>query len=463
MTQLTQKPTPAIHSLPKPPQAEGHWLLGNYPDFVDDTVGFLLDLYRNYGDVVRTRFFHWETYFVTHPDGIQHVLQGNHRNYSKRFIEYEKLQWIVGNGLLTSDGDFWLRQRRLIQPAFHRRRIAGFAAMMRDFTREMLAEWDKKEDGTAIDLDKEMMALTLRIVSQALFSFDSRREAEKVDEAFSFANEYVGVDASRPFANLWRRVPTPRNRRFEESIATLDAIVHRIIAERRQNPAAEEDLLGMLMAARDEETGKGMTDEQVRDEVMTLLLAGHETTANALTWTFYLLSQHPDAAAKLHEEIDAVLGKRPFTLDDLPNLTYTKIVIEESMRLYPPAYSIGRVADGDDAIMGYRIPAGTPVFMSSYVTHRRPDFWQEPERFDPERFTPERSEGRHRFAYFPFGGGPRLCIGENFALMEAQILLATIAQRYRLRHVPSHPVAMQPLITLRPRYGMEMTLHRRER
>jgi cytochrome P450 len=195
---------------------------------------------------------------------------------------------------------------------------------------------------------------------------------------------------------------------------------------------------------------------------MTLLLAGHETTANALTWTFYLLSQHPDAATKLHEEIDAVLGKRPFTLDDLPHLTYTKMVIEEAMRLYPPAYSIGRVADGEDAIMGYRVPAGTPVFMSSYVTHRRPDFWQEPERFDPERFTPERSEGRHRFAYFPFGGGPRLCIGENFALMEAQILLATIAQRYTLHHVPSHPVAMQPLITLRPRYGMEMTLQRRE-
>lgn len=465
MTQLTQQPTAEdIQQLPTPPGPRGHWLLGNYPDLEADALGFLTGLRRQYGDVVRTRFLVWNAYFVAHPDGVQHVLQSNHRNYNKEFIEYEKLSWIVGNGLLTSDGDFWLRQRRLAAPAFHRKNIAGYATIMTAAADDMLQGWETAAaQQQPLDISKEMMRATLRIVTQALFSFDSAADAATVDHAFSFANEYIGTDAERPFAQWLRHIPTARNRRFKESIDALDAIVYRIINTRRQQPetAADNDLLAMLMNARDEETGAGMTDQQLRDEVMTLLLAGHETTANALTWTFYLLSEHPAVRAELEAEVDAVLNGRLPTVEDLPQLSYTRMVIEESMRLYPPAYSIGRMAIDDDAIGGYHVPAGSPVFMSSYVTHRHPDFWDEPEAFRPRRFEPQRVQERDRFAYFPFGGGPRLCIGNNFAMMEAQLLLATVVQRYRLHLAPGHPVEMEPLITLRPKYGMVMGIEAR--
>lgn len=452
-----------VKDLPKPPGPQGHWLMGNYPEFEKGVLAFLTGLRRDFGDIVRTRFLFWNAYFISHPDGIQHVLQTNHRNYNKEFIEYEKLGWIVGNGLLTSDGDFWLRQRRLAAPAFHRRNIENYAGIMTDATEQMLREWE-----TAVsprDISKDLMRVTLQIVGEALFSFDSANDAETIDEAFSMANEYIAIDGEKPLSPLLRHLPTARNREFRRSVATLDRIVYRIIDSRRKNPELlhNGDLLAMLMTARDEETGEGMTDQQLRDEVLTLLLAGHETTANALTWTFYLLSQNPYAREELHAEVDRVLNGRLPTIDDLPRLPYTKMVIDESMRLYPPAYSIGRVAIDDDEILGYRVPAGTPIFMSSYVTHRHPMFWNEPEAFRPERFRPEFVRDRHRFAYFPFGGGPRLCIGNNFALMEAQLVLATIAQRYQMDLAPGHPVEPEPLITLRPRHGMQMAITPRNR
>lgn len=303
------------------------------------------------------------------------------------------------------------------------------------------------------------MRLTLRIVGQALFSIDLSDEADTVGQGFSAVRKLLQSYVFRPFPPL--SVPTPRNRRLNAAIRSLDGVVQGIIDERRQHNADSGDLLSMLLLARDEETGEGMNDRQLRDEVMTLLLAGHETTANALTWMWYLLSQHPDVEARLHTELDKVLGGNIPTVDHLPDLKYTRMVIEEALRLYPPVFGFGRKATGEDELGGYYVPANTLIWLSPYVTHRHPDFWQQPEVFDPERFSPESAANRPHYAYFPFGGGPRLCIGSNLAMMEAQLITATIAQRYLLRLVPDHPVEPEVSLTLRPKYGLPMTIHQR--
>jgi cytochrome P450 len=347
-----------------------------------------------------------------------------------------------------------------MQPVFHRQRIAGFARLMTAAALEMLARWEA-ETVERCDLADEMMRLTLAIVGRALFSIDLAREAHAVGPAFTTVNRHLGqfnLMLLLPF------LPTRANRRFRKAVAELDQVVWRVIGERRKSGADGEDrgdLLSMLLAARDADTGEGMSDRQLRDEIITLMLAGYETTANALTWTFYLLAQNADAERRLHEEVDAVLGARPPEADDLPRLVWTRMVIEEAMRLYPPAWIVTRGAIEDDELAGHRIAAGSIVMASPWVTHRHPDFWPEPERFDPERFSPERAAGRHRYAYFPFGGGPRLCIGSGFAMTEAQLILATVAQRHRFRLEPGYRATPEPLITLRPRGGMPVTVERR--
>jgi cytochrome P450 len=450
-----------------PPGPRGELIRGILPEFQKDPLSFQLRLTRIYGDIVRLRVATWNAYLINHPDYIQHVLQDNHRNYSKQMDEYRRLGWVVGHGLLTSDGDFWLQQRRLIQPAFHRKRIEAYGTIMQRAAQEMLDQWQEPADqGQPVDVAEEMMRVTLRVVGETLFGVDLTDAANVIGPAFSFANEYLSKDAEQ-FLALPRWVPTRRNRQFKLALDQLNHAVDQIISHRRQEPEDTGDLLSMLLMARDTDTGEGMSDRQLRDEVMTLMLAGHETTANSLAWTFYLLSQHPEVAQKLRDEVDTLLveaataEKRPPTVADLPQLPYTRMVIEESMRLYPVAWSFGRMTVGDDKIGGYPVPAGTPIFISAFTTHRHPDFWEEPDRFDPERFTPERSQGRHRFAYIPFSGGPRQCIGNTFAMMEAQLILATVLQRYRLELVPGHPVEPEPLITLRPRYGLLMQLNRR--
>ncbi|HXH22943.1 MAG TPA: cytochrome P450 [Dehalococcoidia bacterium] len=443
-----------------PPGPRSFSPFGNLPALQRDPLGTFLRDRERYGDVVRYRGGIWYAYLVSHPDDIKHVLQDNNQNYRKGF-SYEVLKPVLGQGLLTNEGESWLRQRRLAQPAFHRARIARISGLMSESIEAMLARWDSRLDPEApVDVLPEMIRLTLEIVSRTLLGVRLGPEADQVGQAVRELQAHVNYRATHLFS-LPEKYPTPRNRRFHRWLALLDAIVFRIIDQHRAAGPGGDDLLSMLLAARDQESGEGMSDRQLRDEVMTIFLAGHETTATALTWTWYLLSQHPEAEARLHREVDTVLDGRPPVYDDLASLPYTRMILEESMRLYPPAWAVGRFAVGPDTVGGYDLPAGSQIVMSQYVTHRHPAFWERPDEFDPERFTPERSAGRPRFAYFPFGGGPRYCIGADFAMIEAQLTLAAVAQRYRLRLSPGHPVEVDPLVTLRPKHGMVMRLERR--
>jgi cytochrome P450 len=443
-----------------PPAALGGDLVfGRARDFQRDTLQFIQTL-AAIGDVVRYRFVVWPTFFLNHPDYIKHVLQENHRNYNKDVPTTRLLKTVLGTGLITNDGASWLHQRRLIQPAFHRQRIAAFGTLMTTAATEMLHRWDALcQSGASLDAANEMMSLTLRVVGLALFGADMGREVDTVGRSFTILNNFLTRAAYQPFMML-PGVPARGKRQFRAARRELDEVVYQIIAERRAGSADRDDLLSMLLHARDEETGESMNDQQLHDEVITLLLAGHETTAVTLNWTWFLLSTHPDVERRLHAELGTVLGGRPPSTDDLPNLPYTRMIIEEAMRLYPPAWAILRRAIGGDQIGPYRVPAGTSIFISPYAMHRHPGFWENPEAFDPERFTPERSAGRPHFAYVPFGGGPRQCIGNIFALTEAQLMLATVAQRYRLSMHPGYQVKPNPLITLRVQGGLPVLLER---
>jgi cytochrome P450 len=397
---------------------------------------------------------------VYHPDDVKHILQENHRNYNKDVYNVNLLKPLLGQGLFTNDGQSWLHQRRLAQPAFHRKRLAAFGTLITSATEDMLNRWQASAgEQQPLEIGEEMMRLTLRIVGQALFSIDLSNEADTVGQGFSAIRKLLQSFIFRPFPPLG--VPTPRNRRLNAAIHSLDGVVQSIINERRQHNADTGDLLSMLMLARDEETGESMNDRQLRDEVMTLLLAGHETTSNALTWMWYLLSRYPDVEARLHAELGAVLSGNVPTVDNLPDLKYTHMVIDEALRLYPPVFGFGRKAIGEDVLGGYYVPANTLIWLCPYITHRHPDFWERPEVFEPERFSPENAANRPHYAHFPFGGGPRLCIGSNLAMMEAQLITATVAQRYLLRMVPGHPVEAEVSLTLRPKYGLQMTIHER--
>ncbi len=444
-----------------PPGPRGNVVLGSIGDIYRDRLRFVLDTARTYGDVAQYRVAHMTIYQVNHPEGVGRLLHDNHRNYSKDVATFGTLRLFLGNGLFTSDGDFWRRQRRLAQPAFHRRRVAAFGELMTGATQEMLDRWQAHVGrDQLLDVATEFMRLTMEVVTRALFSTSVEHEIGKIGHAITTLVDDVTFRFTFPFYPPLK-VPTPRNRRFLAARATLDGIVYRIIAERRRRPSEHDDLLALLMEARDEETGEGMSDRQLRDEVVTLFLAGHETTANALTWASYLLSTHVAVARRLQAEVDETLQGRTPTASDLPKLPYTRIVIDETLRLYPPAWITNRRAIEDDTVCGYRIPADATVSISPYVTHRDPRLWENPEGFDPDRFAPERSAGRPHYAYFPFGGGPRQCIGKGFALMEATLVVALLAQRYELHLVPGRKVETEALATLRPRYGMWMRAHPR--
>jgi cytochrome P450 len=454
-----------------PPGPRSLTPLGDLRAIQRDPLGTFLKGRERYGDVVRFRGGIWYAYLVSHPDDIKHVLQDNNQNYRKGF-SYEILKPVLGLGLLTNEGESWLTQRRLAQPAFHRQRVARYAGLMVDSVEAMLARWDARpQPSQPVDVFAEMTRLTLEVVTRTLLGGDPGEGLDEVAGAVAELQEHVNYRATHLFS-LPEKYPTPRNRRFHRRLRVLDATVYGIIERHRSDlrgrpagggPGAGADLLTMLLQARDADSGAGMSDRQLRDEVMTIFLAGHETTANALTWTWFLLSRHPEAELRLHDELDAVLGGRRPEYADLARLSYTRMVLEESMRLFPPAWAVGRYAVGGDEVGGFDIPAGSQLLMSQYVTHRHPAFWDRPETFDPERFTPEKAASRPRFAYFPFGGGPRMCIGADFAMIEAQLALATVAQRYRLRLVPGHKVVPDPLVTLRPRHGMLMHLQPRDR
>ena len=422
-----------------------------------DTLGFLRGMALRYGDLVYFRVGPQNYYLVNDPEAIRAILVTDQRNFAKgRGLELSKR--LLGEGLLTSEGDFHRRQRRLVQPAFHRQRIAAYGVVM---VEKALAQREEWREGTEYDISEEMMRLTLNIVSKTLFDTEVASETREIGEAVSDSMAMLKW-SMLPFAAKMERLFPRLSGRFDRARARLDATVYRMIREHREDGKDRGDLLSMLLMAQDEQgDGEGMTDEQVRDEAMTLFLAGHETTSNALTWTWYLLSQNPDAEARLHAELDATLAGRAPTDEDVPNLPYTRKVLAESMRLYPPAWVIGRRVLKDYRIGEYTLPAGSVCMLSQYVTHHDARWFPEPFRFDPERWTPEAQEARPKFSYYPFGSGPRVCIGESFAWMEGILLLATLAQKWRMRLVPGHRIALDPIVTLRPRYGMRMTLTRR--
>ena len=413
-----------------------------------DPIGLLLRLANQHGEIAHLRLLNRHVVLVAGPEHVRHVLQDNYRNYSKQTRGFHVLRSFLANGLLTSEGDDWLRQRRIAQPAFHRGRIAAFGRTMTTAAAELADRWDA-DDIRTIDVTAEMTRLTLRIVGETLLSTDVSRDADRVGQALTVALRSANRAITRPI-EIPPWLPTPENRRLRRARATLDAIVYGMIDRRRREGSPTEDLLSMLMDARDEETGARMSDTQLRDEVMTIFLAGHETTAIALGWTWLLLSRYPAIARRVRTELAEVLGGRAPGVDDLRRLVYVEQVVKESLRLFPPAWIISRCAIGADRIGGYDILPDTIVFASPYVTHRLSRLWDNPEGFDPDRFEPSTAESRPPFAYFPFGGGPRQCIGNSFAMMELVLVVATLAQRCRLDLAPGPPPGLRPSITLRP-------------
>lgn len=427
-----------------------------------DPLGYLERIAARYGDIAHLRVGPYRLIYVNHPNLVHEVLVAKDASFIKgRALDQAKE--VFGKGLLTSEGELHKGQRRLIQPAFHRRRVEAYAEAMAADAAAAAARW---RDGESLDIAREMMSLTLRIVARSLFSVDveeeSAREVGRALDGLIAAFSLVAI----PLGGLLRKIPTPSARRAEQGRATLDALIYGLIDERRKAGTkvsiedAGEDLLSLLLAARDEDGGL-MDAAQVRDEALTLFLAGHETTANALAWTWYLLALHPEAEARFHAEVDAVLGDRLPGAKDMPDLPYTRQILAESMRLYPPAWAVSRRAIEPVTIGGYPIPAGAGVLASQWVAHRDPRFFPDPLAFRPERWTEDFEAGLPKLAYFPFGGGPRLCIGMGFAKMEGVLLLATIGRRWRMRLVPGHPVEPYPRITLRPRNGVRVILTKR--
>ena len=420
-------------------------------------LALMISMAREYGDIAHWKVGPQHIYLVSDPEIIRDVLVTNGKNFHKS-RGLERAKRLLGNGLLTSEGEFHLRQRRLAQPAFHRQRIAAYAVTMADYAKRTSDGWTQNQH---VDMHTEMMRLTLGIVSKTLFDADVDAEAAEIGEALTVAFESFNL-AMLPGTELLEKLPLARVRRFNAARDRLDRTIYRMIDERRKSGEDRGDLLSMLLMATDTEgDGSGMSDVQLRDEALTIFLAGHETTANALTWTWYLLSQNPEVEARLHAEVDAVLGERSPAFEDMAALPYTRMVFAESMRLYPPAWAIGRRALKSFEAGGYTIPAGAVVLMSQYIVHRDPRFFPDPEKFDPERWEHDAQASRPKFSYFPFGGGTRICIGEQFAWMEGVLLIAALAQKWRMRLEPAHKVEVQPLITLRPRHGMQMILERR--
>jgi cytochrome P450 len=439
----------------QPAFVRGHWLLGMGPDILRRPLAMLTELGR-LGDVVRFRLPAMRAVLVNHPDLIKRVFH-DYKTYDKRMRSYQRLSPLLGDGLATSEGDHWLRQRRIAQPAFHRQRIAGLGETMVRLTEQARDGYlPLARRGEPIDIAAEMTRLTLAIMCESLLGGDVPGDADTLARAFSEVVEYL-VERLNLLYYLPLWVPTGANRRCRAALASLDDVVYRMIARRRAQAAESPDLLSMLLAARDEDTGEGMSDRELRDELMTMLLGGHETTAMTLTWAICLLAQHPDAQDRLRAELSTVLGGRSPTSADLARLPYTRMVVDEALRLYPPVWLVARNAAKDDDLGGYAISKGDAVFVSSWVVHRAPWLWDAPDEFRPERFSPER-EVELRNAFFPFVGGPRQCIGNAFALMEARLALAVLAQRFRFSLAPGSVVEPEPILTLRPKGVVKVLL-----
>jgi cytochrome P450 len=441
-----------------PPGPRGLPVLGSLLDMWRDPPQLLLESSLRYGDVFHFKLGPQPFFFASHPEAIKHMLQDNHRQYIHWPRVHETARPILGHGLLTSEGETWRRHHNLLQPAFHRKRLGGLVSTMAEATAEIIARWDHSaESHQPIEVHAEMSQLTLAIVTRALYGQDAGDQAELVGRSLAQTIRHTAHELMLPF-----KLPEIFNRRFLQTVAALDRIVYGIIENRQRHPKEHNDLLAMLMEAREDEAsgGQGLSAQELRDEVMTLLVTGHETTTNALTWMCHLLTQNQAVERELHAEARQVLGGRAPTFEDLSNLPYAFKVVQEGLRLYPTGWLLCRCALADDELGGWTIPAGSIILFSPYVTHRLPAHWPNPEVFDPERFSEGQTAQRSRYTYFPFGGGPRQCIGNNFALMEAQVVIAMLAQRYRLEPLPGQTIDPRPTMDMRPRQPMRMRVVR---
>jgi cytochrome P450 len=448
-----------------PPRIWAPHALGCAPQFRDNPIAFILESHRQRGDIVRFRLAHRNCYLLRHPDHIHHVLVERNDNYGKQTFGYDKMRLFLGNGLVTSEGNFWRRQRRIAQPAFHRKRIEAFGQTMTDQAADMVAEWEiatANGESQVRDIHNDMMRVTLRIIASTVLSIDVAHQEGRIGESITTLLEVFSDSLSR-VVPIHEHLPTQTNRRWEAARNFLDQLIYEIIESRRLGGKGEGpgDLLDMLLEAVDEDTGESMSDLQLRDEVMTMFSAGHETTANALSFTLYELARHPDVLAELQAEVDALCGSKAPGLEHLEGLELAGRVIEESMRLHPPAWLLARSATEDDQVGRYRIRKGSIVFISPYSTHRHPTFWRDAERFDPDRFLPTAKRDRPRYAYLPFSGGPRVCIGSHFAEMEARLILAAIVQRFDLILDERTRLDYDPSVTLRPHGGLFMRIRPR--
>lgn len=444
-----------------PPYAPGHWLLGNIPEIRRNPGNVFLDAWRSTGDALRLRVGR-DLYVFSHPDHVRYVLQESHFNFPHAAFLNNSLREVVGEAVVSVEGDEWKRHRRLTQPAFHKPRVAALCGVMAATIAESLESWqDAAKTGAEIEVRSAMMHISLHVLAQSLFGEDWSRHLDRLEPAVTAANEHLNGRMTAPIP-LPLKLPLPGFRPFKAARRTFDELIYGTITERRDAQAAGaepgDDLISMLLAATDEETGEPVSDRLVHDELMAFLMAGHETVSAALTWVWYLLWRHPEQWDRVRAEVDAVLGGRTPTMADLPNLAVTRRVVDETMRLYPPLFVAVRSPIVDDVIGGYDVPAGSMVMLSPYVTHRHPDFWDDPESFDPDRFTPERSAGRHRFAYTPFAAGPRKCIGDLYGLVGMQLVIAMVVQRYRLRLAHGARVEPQAEISMRPKFGLPMTV-----
>jgi cytochrome P450 len=442
---------PSIHYPPGPEQG---FFDGLRSPLRENPLGFMERAAKDYGDIVCLRFFNIRTYLLFDPTHIEDVLVNNARKFIKGRV-LRANRHIFGNGLLTSEGEFWLRQRRMMQPAFHRNRIANYAGTMTDCATRLASSWRAAQE---INLHEAMMQLTLQIVGKTLFGADVEHDAPQVGENLHVLLEYTADFRRLVMTPQW--LPTRRNLEAKKAVRNLTQIIDRIIQQRRDSTTDAGDLLSLLIHAQDED-GSRMTTQQLRDEALTLFLAGHETTASSLSWTWLLLAQNPRVEQKLHAELDSVLAGRTPTLDDLSRLPYTNHILTESMRLYPPAWAMARLAIEDHSLGGYPVPKGTGIAAVSWIVHRDPRWYENPEQFLPERWEGDLLKKIPRFAYFPFGFGPRQCIGNTFALMEAALVLATLAQRFRFAPSPNQRVVPLPSITLRPRHGFHVRIEER--
>ena len=439
---------------PLPPGPGGSTFAFLFGDRRRDPLAFFTRLARDYGDVSLLTLFKFRTLFINHPGDIEDVLVNKARSFEKGRVMKANMR-LFGAGLLTSEGDFWLRQRRLAQPAFHRARIALYGKTMVEYAERAIDRW---KSGEVRDIHEEMMQITLQVVGKTLFNADLQRDAKEVGETLETLLKLAADFGKTILIPLW--VPTLRNLRARVGIRRIEKIIYRIIAQKRTEARDTGDLLSMLLAVKDED-GSRMTDKQLRDETITLFLAGHETTANALSWTIWLLAQHPEVEKKFHEEIDFVFAGRAPNVEDIPRLVYTGQVLTESMRLYPPAWGMARMVKEPVEVAGYKLEPGSGVALAQWVVHRDPRWFDEPEKFLPERWEGDLAKRIPRFSYFPFGGGPRQCIGNSFALMEATLILATIAEKFRFNLVKDHPVTPLASITLRPAHGIRATIEAR--